>query len=207
MFGTIMAFNVWFRIWPAQQKIITRDQGRRRRPTPALVALAGTRSKHNTYMSVPLVVDDDQPAHDLGVRPLGLGDLAGDRAAGLVDRHDALQACPEGEGLLARGRARRLDRCDPPPAEGRALSGGKRRAPWGAGSRARAPSRPRRKRTRRRSDAQRVATHPPPRFVTRGRGPPAFTDAARAAKRTRSGTEARSIEGGPGRSPCPLDHL
>src|SRR5205823_1761020 len=22
MFGTIMAFNVWFRIWPAQQKII-----------------------------------------------------------------------------------------------------------------------------------------------------------------------------------------
>jgi uncharacterized membrane protein len=23
MFGTIMAFNVWFRIWPAQQKIIT----------------------------------------------------------------------------------------------------------------------------------------------------------------------------------------
>jgi uncharacterized membrane protein len=23
MFGTMMAFNVWFRIWPAQQKIIT----------------------------------------------------------------------------------------------------------------------------------------------------------------------------------------
>ena len=23
MFGTIMAFNVWFRIWPAQQNIIT----------------------------------------------------------------------------------------------------------------------------------------------------------------------------------------
>ena len=23
MFGSIMAFNVWFRIWPAQQKIIT----------------------------------------------------------------------------------------------------------------------------------------------------------------------------------------
>ena len=54
MFGTIMAFNVWFRIWPAQQKIIraTKDG----QPVDAaLVALAGTRSKHNTYMSVPLV--------------------------------------------------------------------------------------------------------------------------------------------------------
>jgi uncharacterized membrane protein len=27
MFGTIMAFNVWFRIWPAQQKIITEVKG------------------------------------------------------------------------------------------------------------------------------------------------------------------------------------
>ena len=54
MFGTIMAFNVWFRIWPAQQKIIraTKDG---QPPDAALVALAGTRSKHNTYMSVPLV--------------------------------------------------------------------------------------------------------------------------------------------------------
>ena len=54
MFGTIMAFNVWMRIWPAQQKIITavRDG---QAPDAALVALAGGRSKHNTYMSVPLV--------------------------------------------------------------------------------------------------------------------------------------------------------
>jgi uncharacterized membrane protein len=54
MFGTIMAFNVWFRIWPAQQKIIqaTKDG---QAPDAALVALAGTRSKHNTYMSVPLI--------------------------------------------------------------------------------------------------------------------------------------------------------
>jgi uncharacterized membrane protein len=53
-FGTIMAFNVWFRIWPAQQKIIraTKDG---QAPDAALVAMAGTRSKHNTYMSVPLV--------------------------------------------------------------------------------------------------------------------------------------------------------
>jgi uncharacterized membrane protein len=54
MFGTIMAFNVWFRIWPAQQKIIraTKDG---QPPDAALVAMAGTRSKHNTYMSVPLI--------------------------------------------------------------------------------------------------------------------------------------------------------
>ena len=54
MFGTIMAFNVWMRIWPAQRQIITATkQGQA--PDPALVALSGTRSRHNTYLSVPLV--------------------------------------------------------------------------------------------------------------------------------------------------------
>jgi uncharacterized membrane protein len=54
MFGTIMAFNVWFRIWPSQQQII-RATKEGTPPDAALVALAGTRSKHNTYMSVPLI--------------------------------------------------------------------------------------------------------------------------------------------------------
>lgn len=54
LFGTNMAFNVWFRIWPAQQKIITATKNGEA-PDPDLVALAGSRSKHNTYMSVPLV--------------------------------------------------------------------------------------------------------------------------------------------------------
>lgn len=54
MFGTFMAFNVWFRIWPAQQKIITATKNGEA-PDPALAAMAGLRSKHNTYMSVPLV--------------------------------------------------------------------------------------------------------------------------------------------------------
>lgn len=54
MFGTIMAFNVWFRIWPSQQKIIRAIKDGQA-PDGALVALAGTRSKHNTYMSIPLV--------------------------------------------------------------------------------------------------------------------------------------------------------
>ncbi len=53
-FGTIMAFNVWFRIWPSQREIITAIKNGQP-PDPNLVALAGTRSRHNTYMSVPLV--------------------------------------------------------------------------------------------------------------------------------------------------------
>jgi len=54
MFGTIMAFNVWMRIWPSQKKIIN---GIKTGPPAdaAVVALAGARSKHNTYLSVPLV--------------------------------------------------------------------------------------------------------------------------------------------------------
>jgi len=54
LFGTLMAANVWMRIWPAQKLIITaiRDG----QPPPAdKVAMAGQRSRHNTYMSVPLV--------------------------------------------------------------------------------------------------------------------------------------------------------
>jgi uncharacterized membrane protein len=54
MFGTIMAFNAWFRIWPAQRRIITAiKQGES--PDPAAAALAGMRSRQNTYLSVPLL--------------------------------------------------------------------------------------------------------------------------------------------------------
>ncbi len=54
LFGTLMAANVWMRIWPAQKTIITaiRDG---QATDPALVAMAGQRSRHNTYMSVPLI--------------------------------------------------------------------------------------------------------------------------------------------------------
>jgi len=54
LFGTAMAFNVWFRIWPAQQKII-RAVKEGAAPDAALVSLAGSRSRHNTYLSVPLI--------------------------------------------------------------------------------------------------------------------------------------------------------
>jgi uncharacterized membrane protein len=54
LFGTCMAMNVWMRIWPAQRKIITAiKEGAA--PEPGWGALAGLRSKHNTYMSVPLI--------------------------------------------------------------------------------------------------------------------------------------------------------
>lgn len=54
LFGTIMAFNVWFRIWPAQQKIITAvKQGTA--PDAALAPFAATRSRHNVYMSLPVL--------------------------------------------------------------------------------------------------------------------------------------------------------
>jgi uncharacterized membrane protein len=54
LFGTAMAFNVWYRIWPAQQKIIRAIKDGNK-PDGDLVKLAGLRSKHNTYMSLPLL--------------------------------------------------------------------------------------------------------------------------------------------------------
>jgi len=54
IFGTMMALNVWMVIWPYQKRIITATkQGTA--PDPAQVATAGLRSRHNTYMSVPLI--------------------------------------------------------------------------------------------------------------------------------------------------------
>jgi uncharacterized membrane protein len=54
IFGSIMAYNVWFRIWPAQKKIINGIKNGAP-ADPSIVALAGTRSKNNTYLSVPLI--------------------------------------------------------------------------------------------------------------------------------------------------------
>jgi uncharacterized membrane protein len=55
-FGTIMALNVWMIIWPYQQKIIRAlKDGSPLAATDPVVTTAGLRSRHNTYMSVPLV--------------------------------------------------------------------------------------------------------------------------------------------------------
>jgi uncharacterized membrane protein len=56
LFGTIMAANVWMRIWPNQRKIIGGIKGTSPAPDASVPAIAGLRSKHNTYMSVPLVL-------------------------------------------------------------------------------------------------------------------------------------------------------
>lgn len=52
--GTIMAMNVWMVIWPYQKKIIAATK-EGTPPDATLVAQAGLRSRHNTYMSVPLI--------------------------------------------------------------------------------------------------------------------------------------------------------
>lgn len=55
LFGTAMAANVWMRIWPAQRRIITAIKNGEA-PDGNDAATAGLRSKHNTYMSVPLLL-------------------------------------------------------------------------------------------------------------------------------------------------------
>src|SRR5262249_6130801 len=54
LLGTIMAANVWMRIWPAQRKIISATKAGTA-PDAAIAARSTLRSKHNTYMSIPLV--------------------------------------------------------------------------------------------------------------------------------------------------------
>ena len=54
LFGTLMAANVWMRIWPAQKQIIAAIRDGQAPPADK-VAMAGQRSRHNVYMSVPLV--------------------------------------------------------------------------------------------------------------------------------------------------------
>ncbi len=70
LFGTIMTANVWMRILPAQRRMLAaakgeghrlpkdRDKVRRGKGEhdPALAARARQATKHNTYMSVPLIV-------------------------------------------------------------------------------------------------------------------------------------------------------
>lgn len=68
MFGTIMVANVWMVIIPSQRKImrITEQGGA---PQPALSARAKRCSKHNTFMSVPLIftmISNHYPAATFG---------------------------------------------------------------------------------------------------------------------------------------------
>lgn len=53
--GTMMMMNVWMRIWPAQKKVIGGIKGTSPAPDPSVPTTAALRSKHNVYMSIPLV--------------------------------------------------------------------------------------------------------------------------------------------------------
>lgn len=91
--GTIMAANVWERILPAQRAMV--GAIRAGRPVDlTLGARAKERSKHNTFIVVPLVMimlSSHFPtltfAHDQAWAMLGLLTLVGWAAAGLVRRH------------------------------------------------------------------------------------------------------------------------
>lgn len=54
LMGTLMAANVWLRILPAQRRLIEAAPGGKK-PDAALAIQAKFRSKHNTYMAVPVV--------------------------------------------------------------------------------------------------------------------------------------------------------
>jgi uncharacterized membrane protein len=54
VFGTIMTLNVWMRILPAQRRMISAAQSGATFD-PALVSQSKLRSKHNTFMAVPVV--------------------------------------------------------------------------------------------------------------------------------------------------------
>ncbi len=54
LFGTIMWFNVWFVIWPAQRKIINGIKTGSA-AAPEIVTRAANASKLNVYLSIPLV--------------------------------------------------------------------------------------------------------------------------------------------------------
>jgi len=91
--GTIMAANVWERILPAQRAMVEAIRAGRP-PDLSLGARAKERSKHNTFIVVPLVMimlSSHFPtltfAHDQAWAMLGLLTLVGWAAAWLVRRH------------------------------------------------------------------------------------------------------------------------
>ncbi|HTL48261.1 MAG TPA: urate hydroxylase PuuD [Verrucomicrobiae bacterium] len=69
-FATMMWYNVWFKIWPTQKKILSGQlQGD---ALTAGRALAGKASRMNTYMSGPMLFGMLAPSHYGAVNPLTL---------------------------------------------------------------------------------------------------------------------------------------
>lgn len=64
LFGTIMWFNVWFIIWPAQKKLITWTiEGQSPPEQPAVAKRALYTSRLNTFLSVPMLFGMVEGAH------------------------------------------------------------------------------------------------------------------------------------------------
>jgi uncharacterized membrane protein len=61
LFATVMWFNVWFIIWPAQKKMLSGQASAEE--TPALRTRAGKASRVNTYLSGPMLFAMLAPAH------------------------------------------------------------------------------------------------------------------------------------------------
>ena len=55
LLGTLMSNNVWSRIIPAQKKMVAAAR-EGREPDPVLAERAKFRSKHNTYLVIPVVM-------------------------------------------------------------------------------------------------------------------------------------------------------
>ncbi len=61
IFGTIMWFNVWFIIWPAQQRLLGKQVPEDQ--IPAVRSRATKASRMNTYLSGPMLFGMLAPAH------------------------------------------------------------------------------------------------------------------------------------------------
>ncbi|MEO6095805.1 MAG: urate hydroxylase PuuD [Fibrobacteria bacterium] len=72
--GTVMWYNVWFVIWPRQQKIIASANGAKVENLPALARRAFLASRTNTLLSVPLLFFMGAASHlTLAVAPGKVG--------------------------------------------------------------------------------------------------------------------------------------
>ena len=106
LLGTLMAANVWMRIWPAQQKIITaiRDG---QAPDAALVGLAGHALAPQHLHVGAARLDDARAAHDglRGRRALGDVVLAAGRDRDRVGRRrrSSTRRPPRSRGSSAAG--------------------------------------------------------------------------------------------------------
>lgn len=95
--GTIMAANVWMRILPAMRRAVAAVTagGAMEGPLAAEVARAGARSRHNTYMGIPVVltmIANHFPLTTYGHRfawaMLAAYVVVGFTARALIDRHE-----------------------------------------------------------------------------------------------------------------------